>query len=87
MDLNLLLFSSAKTLANDLEKVQVTLPANTAVNGRQLAEIIYQQHPFLLPLKGKCMLAVDLRYIENLDEPLELTQASELVFIPPVSGG
>ena len=87
MEINLLLFAAARTLADEREEVRLKVPLGEKLNGRHIAELIYEQYPCLLPLKGKCMLTLDLNYIENLDSPLELSPESELAFIPPVSGG
>ena len=87
MEIELLLFSTARDLADNREKLMLEVPSGGKLTGHTLASLIYSQYPCLLPLKGKCMLALDLEYIEDLESCLNLSEKSQLAFIPPVSGG
>lgn len=87
MEINLLLFSSAQQLAGNKDSVKLVIPESGSVTGFDLANLIYEQHPYLSPLKGKCMLAYNCEYVENYSIVLNITPDVELAFIPPVSGG
>ena len=87
MEVTLLLFASAQQLAGNKDSVKLTLPENGRLTGIELANVIYEQHPYLSALKGKCMLAYNCQYIENYSSMLNVTPDAELAFIPPVSGG
>ena len=86
MEVKLLLFSSAQQLAKKND-VKVVVPDNGKITGAHLASLIYEQHPCLLPLKGKCVLAYNCEYIEDYSVLLNINPDTELALIPPVSGG
>uniref|UniRef100_A0A915JUY3 Molybdopterin synthase sulfur carrier subunit n=1 Tax=Romanomermis culicivorax TaxID=13658 RepID=A0A915JUY3_ROMCU len=60
---------------------------NRQINGYQLKQLILDAYPSLKLLKNSFLLAVNLEYIENMDENLNLFENVEIAIIPPVSGG
>ena len=82
MRIRLLFFARARELAGVGEtQLEVEAQASAAA----VLKAILQTWPALEEIAGRCVLAVNQQYLEDMSLPL--VEGDEVALLPPVSGG